>query len=91
VDEGGAVHGDAGDEAAFHQVDSKWAEADFDNVAADAPEDRFALLARAVDGAEKSANIFGGEDLRECVEKLPERGVCGGGLRKVTDADLAFA
>ena len=39
VDERGAVHGDAGDEAAVHQIDEDRAEADLDDVAADAPED----------------------------------------------------
>jgi len=91
VDERRSVHGDSGDEAAFHQIDQDGTEADFDDVAADAPEDGFALFARAVNGSEKMAEIFGGEDVGKRIEKFCERGVRGGGLRKVAYADFALA
>ena len=63
VDERSAIHGDSRNKTAFHQIDQDGAEADFDDVAADAPEDGFALFARAVNGSEKMAEIFGGEDI----------------------------
>ena len=61
VDERRAVHGDSRDEAALHQIDQDQAQADFDDVAADAPEDGLALFFCAVDGGEEMAEIFGGE------------------------------
>jgi len=91
VDEGGAVHGDAGDEPSFHQVDQDGTEADFDDMAAEAPEDGFALFARAVDCTEEMAEIFGGENVREGIEKFRERRVRGGRLREVADADFTSA
>src|SRR5260370_14691420 len=63
VNERGAVHGDTGDEAAFHQIDQDGAKSDFDDVAADAPENRFALPARGMDRAEEVAEIFSGENI----------------------------
>ncbi len=63
VDQRRAVHGDSGDEAALHQIDQDGAKADFDDVAADAPENGSALFARAVDCAEEMAEIVGGEDV----------------------------
>src|SRR5712692_1071944 len=65
VDERGAVHGDSGNEAAFHEVDENRAEPDFDDVASDAPKDGFAPFARAVDRGEELAKIFGGENIRK--------------------------
>src|SRR6266852_9622403 len=65
VDERGAVHGDSGNEAAFHEVDENRAEPDFDDVASDAPKDGFAPFARAVDRGEELAKIFGGENSGE--------------------------
>src|SRR6266436_9096150 len=62
VDEGGAVHGEGGDEAAAHEIDEDRAEADFDYVAADAPEDGFAVLAGLVDGGEEIAEVGGGAE-----------------------------
>lgn len=50
VNERGAVHGNTRDEAAFHQIDEDGAEADFDHVAADSPEDGCALFAGTMDG-----------------------------------------
>ncbi len=70
VNERGAVHGDRGDEAAFDEIDQDRAETYFDDVAADAPEDRCALPAGAMDGGEKTAKIFRGEDVREGIEKF---------------------
>ena len=60
-------------------------------MAAEAPEDRFALFASAVDRGEEMAEIFGGEDARKSIEKLCERRVGGGRLGKVTNADFALA
>ena len=61
VNERGAVHRDSGDESALHQIDQNRAEADFDDVAADAPENGSALFAR------------GGGWRREVREDLPRR------------------
>src|SRR5579863_7822991 len=63
VDQRGAVHGDAGDEPALHEVDENGAETHLDNVTAEAPEDGLALFARSMDGAEKLAEIFAGENV----------------------------
>src|SRR5277367_3523861 len=51
VNECGAVHGDARNEAALHKSDQDGAEADFYYVAADSPEDGCALFAGTMDGA----------------------------------------
>src|SRR5260370_18589650 len=91
VDERGAVHSDAGDEAAFHKIDQDGAEADFDDVAADAPENGSALFAGAVNGAEEPAKILGGENLREPIHKFCERCIFGRRLCKVADSDFAVA
>src|SRR5580692_3207345 len=45
VDEGCAIHGDTRDKPTAHEVDQDRAEANFDDVAADAPEDGGALFA----------------------------------------------
>src|ERR1700730_2237549 len=63
MDERGAIHGDAGDEAALHEIDQDRAEADLDDVAADAPQNGPTLFAGGVDGAEEPAKIFSGEDV----------------------------
>ena len=60
VDEGGAVHGERGDEAAAHEVDEDGTEANLDDVAADAPENGFALLAGLVNGGEEIAEVGSG-------------------------------
>src|SRR6266404_1188540 len=65
VDERGTVHGERSDEAAAHEIDEQRAEADLDYVAADAPEDGFALLAGLMNGAEEVAEIGGGEEVGE--------------------------
>src|SRR5229473_5869354 len=75
VDERGAVHGEGGDETAAHKVDEDRAEADFDDVAADAPENGFALLAGLVDGGEEIAEVSSGEEVGEGCEEFGERGV----------------
>src|SRR5882762_1446123 len=91
VDEGGAVHGEGGDEAAAHEIDEQRAEADFDDVAADAPENGFALLAGLVDGGEEIAEVSSGEEVGKGGEEFGERGIGGGGLGKIADADFALA
>ena len=50
-----AVHGDSGDESAFHQIDQNGSEADLDDVPADPPENGFTLFARNVNRAEEVA------------------------------------
>jgi hypothetical protein len=91
VEERSAVHGDSGDETAFHQIDQDRAEADFDDVATDTPDNGVLLLARAMDSVEKILKILGGEKIRERIEKFCEREVHGGRLREAADADLALA
>ena len=48
-----AIHCDTGDETALHEIDEDWPETDFDDVAADAPEDGGTLFAGAMNGGEK--------------------------------------
>src|ERR1700730_8188705 len=91
VDERGAVHGNGGDEAAAHELDEQGAEADFDYVATDAPENSFALLAGLVDGSEEAAEVGGGEEVGKRVEEFGERGIGGGRLGEIADADFALA
>ena len=91
VDQSGAVHGDPGDETAFDQIDQDGSEADFNDVSTEAPENGLALFARAVDGAEQVAEILGGKDVGERIEKSCEQGVRGGRLGKIADADFALA
>ena len=91
VDERGAVHGQRGDEAAAHEIDQQRAEADLDDVAADAPENGFALLAGLVDGSEEVAEVSGGEEVGEGSEKFVQRGIRGGRLGKIAHADFALA
>src|SRR6266404_168293 len=70
VDEGGAVHGDAGDETAADEIVEDGTEARFDDVAAHAPKDGFAGAFCRVDGGEEIAEIVGGEEIGERVEKI---------------------
>src|SRR4029077_17780709 len=91
VYERGAVHGEGSDEATAHGVDEDTAEARFDDVAADAPENGFALLAGLVNGGEEVAEVGGGEEVREGAEKFGERRVGAGELGEIADADLALA
>ena len=91
VDERGAVHGDAGDEAALHQIDEDGTEADFDYVAADAPKDRGALTARTMNRGEQMAQILRGEKLWKRIKKLRDGRIGGGRLGEVADAYFAFA
>ena len=65
MDKRRAVHGDAGNQASFHQIDQNGTEADLNDVATDAPENGFALFARAVDCGEEIAKIFGSKNVRE--------------------------
>src|SRR5215470_6146300 len=69
VNEGGAVHGDAGNETAAHEIIQHGTEAGFYDVAADAPKDGFAGASRGVDGREEIAKIVDSEDLRERVQE----------------------
>jgi len=89
VDERGAVHGDSADEAAAKKINQQRAEADFDDVAAHAPENRAGLRARVEDGAGDEAKVFGGENARQRVEKLREG--CALAMRLGELADLDFA
>ena len=70
VDERGAVHCERGDEAAAHEIDEERAEAGFDYMAADAPEDGFALLARLMNGSKEVAEVGGGEEVGKGSEEL---------------------
>ena len=91
MDERGAVHGNGGDEAALHQIDEHGAEADFDDVATDAPEDGDALFARAVDGGEQMAQIARGEKIGKRIEKVRERRSSGRRLGEFADAYFTLA
>src|SRR5437588_12787564 len=55
VNKRSAVHGDAGDETTFHQIDQNGTEADLYDMAADSPENSFTLLARNVNRNEEVA------------------------------------
>ena len=63
----GAVHGNARDEAALHEIDEDRTEADFDDVATDAPKDGGALFAGAMDG---SKEIYENPGRQECLEAI---------------------
>ncbi|MCU1241026.1 MAG: hypothetical protein JWO71_1752 [Candidatus Acidoferrum typicum] len=91
VDERGAVHSERGDEAAAHEIDEQRAKADFDYVAADAPENGFALLAGLMNRGEEIAEVGGGEEVGEGSEKFVQRGIGGGWLGKIAHADFALA
>src|SRR5258708_25271456 len=87
----GGGGGAGGAEAGVKKVEGGGGGAVFGGVAADTPEDGFALFARAVDGTEDMAEIFGREDVGERIEKFCERGIRCGRFRKVADADFALA
>jgi hypothetical protein len=91
VDERGAVHGDAGDEAALHEIDEDRTEADFDDVATDAPKDGGALAARTMNRGEQMTEVVGCEKLWERIKKLRDGRIGGGRLGEVADAYFAFA
>lgn len=91
VDERGAVHGDSGDEAAAKKIDQQRAEADFDDVSADAPENRAGLRTRVEDGAGDKAKVFGGENARQGVEKFGEGCALAMRLGELADVDFAGA
>jgi len=60
-------------------------------VAADAPENGFALLAGLVDRGEEIAEVGDGEEVGKGREEFAERGIGGGRLGEIADADLALA
>src|SRR6267154_970973 len=91
VDQGGAVHGERGDEAAAHEVDEDRAESDFDYMAAYAPEDGFALLAGGMDGGQEIAEVGGGEEVGEGGEEFVERRIVRGRLGEIANADFALS
>src|SRR5882762_4579959 len=91
MDEGGAVHGDAGNEAAADEIDQDGAEAGFDDVATDAPENGFAGAFCGMDGGEQGAEIVCGEEIGERVEKIFEGGVGGEWFGEVGYGDFTFA
>src|SRR5437667_6596638 len=62
VNKRSAVHGDSGDEPAFHQIDQNEAEADLDDMAADTPDNGFPLFASHVNAAEGIAKPLGGNN-----------------------------
>src|SRR5713226_2342875 len=62
MDERGSIHGDARNEAPPHQIDEQRAESDFDDVAADAPQNGPVLLARSVNSGKESAQISGSQN-----------------------------
>src|SRR6266849_7905527 len=70
VDERGSIHGDARNEAPPHQIDEQRAESDFDDVAADAPQNGLALLARSMDGRQQSAQIGSSENVWQGIQKF---------------------
>ena len=87
----GAVHGNARDEAAFHQIDEDRTEADFDYVAADSPENGGALFAGAMDGSKEITKILGGKNVWKRIEEFCKGNVSGCWLGEIVDADFAFA
>ena len=91
VYQGGTVHGDSADEAAAQKIDEHRAEADFDDVTAHAPENGARVRAGFHDGLGDGAQVFGGENARERVEKLGEGFALAIGLGELSDADFAGA
>src|SRR5271157_4134766 len=72
MNQGGAIHGDARNESAAHEIDENRAEADLDDVAAETPEDGAFLFTRVMDGGEKVAQILRSQNSRQRVEELRE-------------------
>src|SRR6266849_7017579 len=90
VDERGSIHGDARNEAPPHQIDEQRAESDFDDVAADAPQNSPVLLARSMDGAKETAQVSGSQNIGKRIEKFQERKMRSRWLRKIVHADFAL-
>src|SRR5713226_3521962 len=63
VDERGSMHGDARNEAPPHPPAEQRAESDFDDVAADAPQNGPVLLARSVNSGKEIAQISGSQNV----------------------------
>ncbi len=73
-----AVHGDAGNEALLHQVNQQRPKTDLDDVAADSPENGPLLFLCAMNGREQVAQILRGQNFRQSVEELDQRGALRG-------------
>ena len=72
MDQGGAIHGDPGNESAAHEVNENRAEANLDDVAAETPEDGPFLFTRAMNGSKQFAQILRSQNSWQGVEELRE-------------------
>ena len=91
VDDTSPVHGEAGHEAALHQVDEHGGEADLDDVGPDPPQDRPATVAAAENVGGETAQGVAGELPGQ---RLEERAHPRAGLRRapeVVEGDLALS
>src|SRR5208283_1821896 len=89
MDQGSAIHGDAGNESAAHEVNENRAEANLDDVAAKSPENGPFLFTRAMNGSKQVAQIPRRQNSRQGVEELREGSVAAHRMRKIADIDLA--
>src|SRR6266566_3012601 len=91
VNERRPVHRDSGDKAAIHQVDQHRPKSHLDDVATQAPQNRFALLPRGKNGAEQFAKIARRKKVRKRIQKMGERCISVAGPRELSHADLALS
>ena len=82
VDQGRAIHGDSGDKTSLHQIDQNGAQADFDDVAADAPQNRFFAGARAMHRSQQLPQIFRRQKMWKRVQKFRQRDFAAAGFAK---------
>ena len=91
VNEGGAVHGDGGNETFIDEVDQDRPESHFDDMAAKAPNDGLFPLARVLDGCGQLTQIPGSQDVRQGIEEFCDGAAARGRLGKIAHVDFALA
>ena len=91
VDDPGAVHGQARDQALLHEVDEDRRQAHLQDVRADPPQDRFAAIARPQDLGGQPPQDIRPQDARERVEERAERAAARVGAGELVQRDLALA
>src|SRR3990167_6148440 len=90
VNDPGAVHGHSRYDPLLHEVHENRTQSDFDDVGADAQDDRLALAMGLRDGFGDGAQGFDAEDIRQRAIELAEASLSLPGAGKVGDADFAM-